>query len=185
MRIYRRDGAHATAWSAFRRFGPLSSGRFDPHLPPAGERHDGPAVYYAATAGTTDPITTALAEAFQTRVIDPLTGRPWLVAWTPRRSLRLLDLAGPWTTRAGGNQALCSGDRGVAQAWARAIHAQFPTIDGVTWNSSVIGTGRVVALFERAEDAVPHLPDLHLPLDAPALRPTLARAATTLAYALV
>lgn len=142
---------------------------------------------YAAVNGSgTNAVTTVVAEVFQaSRVIDPTTGAPWLVAWAPVRPLRLLDLAGSWTTRAGGNQALCSGDRKTAQRWARAIFEQLPDLDGLTWPSSVIGTGRNVALFDRHPTAVPTNPDWHRPLADPGLRTALIRTATGLGYGLI
>ncbi len=67
-----------------------------------------------------DDFSCALAETFQLqRAIDVTTRQPCVVWWTSTRPLYLLDLASSWTSRAGGDQALCSGDRSAAQLWTR------------------------------------------------------------------
>lgn len=140
-------------------------------------------MYVAQRGPGADALTTALAECFQaSRVIDPIVGDPWLVAWTPVTPLMLLDLASAWTTRAGGNQALCAGDRRVARRWARAIYKQLAHVDGLCCPSSILGNGRSVALFDRASNAIPLRPDLHRPLADPALQPAIARAAARIGY---
>lgn len=182
IRIYRRGGSHPAGWSDFRMFGPTAIGRFDPHLPPPRAQDRG--VMYVAQRGPgADALTTALAGCFQaSRVIDPIIDEPWLVAWTPERPLVVLDLASAWTTRAGGNQALCAGDRRVARRWARAIYEQLTDLDGLCWPSSVLGIGRSLAMFDRGSSAIPLRPDLHRPLADPALQPAIARAATRIGY---
>lgn len=182
VRIFFRGGPHPTDWSELRNAGPLAAARFDHHEPGTGR-----AVMYLARRGEPpaklDGLACALAEVFQaSRVIDTATREPWVAWWSPARPVRLLDLGSAWTTRAGGNQALCSGDRRVARAWARAIYGAFPDMDGLTWASSVVGPGRNVALTERATDSIPERPDLLRPLSDPGLAPAIQRAAQLLGY---
>ena len=92
------------------------------------------------------------------------------------------DRASAWTIRAGGNQALCSGDRRVARAWARACYEAFPGLDRLTWTSSVVGHGRRVALTERAADSIPERPDLLCPLSDPGPATAIPRAAHLIGY---
>lgn len=182
VRTFFRGGPHPSDWSELRRAGPLATARFDHHEPGTGR-----AVMYLARRGEPpaklDGLACALAEVFQgSRLIDRTTREPWVAWWTPTRPLRLLDLGSTWTTRAGGNQALCSGDRRVSRAWARAIYEAFPDMDGLTWPSSVVGPGRNVVLTERATGSVPERPDLLCPLSAPGLAPAIQRAAHLLGY---
>jgi hypothetical protein len=190
VRIFFRDGPYPSDWMEFRTDGPLASGRFDHHHPGVAA-----GVMYAARRGSPpaglDAFACAVAETFQlSRVVDVTTRQPWVVWWTPTRPLRLLDLGSTWTTRAGGNQALCSGDRNVSRSWARAIHRAIgtwtgPDLDGLTWPSSVVGPGKSVVLTERAADAIPHRPDLIRPLADPGLGPAVRRAAARIGYLVV
>ena len=182
VRIFFRGGPHPTGWSEFRHAGPLATARFDHHAPGTSR-----AVMYLARRGEPlaklDGLACALAEVFQaSRLIDTITREPSVAWWTPTRPVRLLDLGSAWTTRAGGNQALNSGDRRVARAWARAIYGAFPDLDGLTWTSSVVGPGRNVALTERAADSIPQRPDLLCPLSDPGLAPAIQRAAHPIGY---
>ena len=134
-------------------------------------------------------------EAFaDTRLIDRHDRRPWLVRFLTVRPLRLLDIGGTWPTRAGASQALAAGDHpDRTQAWARAIHAELD-VDGIRYPSSQRGHpgerrppeiplrlwGANVALFERAADALPPRPTLHLALDHPGLSTILGRVAAAL-----
>lgn len=164
-------------------FGPRPTARFDPHAPPPHVQRVG--VMYLSYRAAVPGLTTAIAESFQsTRVVDRQAEDPWVVWWTPIRPLQLLDLASTWTTRAGGNQAMCSGDRRRAREWARAIHAQLD-VDGITWTSSVLGAGRSVALWNRATDALPPLSDVNRPLADPALFPDVSQIADQLGYGLI
>lgn len=187
VRVFFREGPHPSDWMDLRTEGPLASGRFDHHQPGVPAK-----VMYLARRGDPptrmDGLACALAETFQmSRVIDVTTRQPWVVWWMPTRPLRLLDLGSTWTSRAGGNQALCSGDRGTSRSWAREIHAAGPkwpgpTLDGLTWPSSVVGPGRSVVITERAADAVPYRPDLLRPLADPGLGPAVQRAAEMAGY---
>ncbi|HWB66917.1 MAG TPA: RES family NAD+ phosphorylase [Mycobacteriales bacterium] len=180
-RIYRTGGRHPQRWNEFRAVGPVATGRFDPHpltadSEPAVARGCG--VLYAGLS-----LRTCVAESFQlARVVDRRVDRPWLVVFRPRRVLRLLDLAGTWPTRAGASQAIASGPRDRAQAWAREIRAAYDDIDGVWYRSSMDAGNPAVCLWEPATDAIPDRPWANLPLDAPGLQLPLGRAARALGY---
>jgi hypothetical protein len=178
-RLYFRAGPHATTWSQFRSYGPVSSGRFDHHSPPPHRQER--ATLYAAAEGPT-----CLAEVFQdARVIDRRRNEPWLVAFLTDGGLDLLDLTGVWPTRAGASMAINSGPRPRAQRWARVIYAAYPTIHGIYYPSSMDGNRPAVALFERALFAMPKHPRLHRALaEAPLLIP-IANAAARFGYRVV
>ncbi len=148
---------------------------------------------YVARRGNTpaplDALACAVAETFQaTRLVDTMTRDPWIVWWKPSRPIHLLDLGSAWLTRAGGNQALCSGDRRRSQTWGRSIHAAAKqwsnSIDGLSWPSSVLGPGRNAVLTEAAADAIPYRPDVLRPLHDPGLALALQRAAWSIGYLL-
>lgn len=183
-RIHRTGGEHPSQWRQFRTIGPISSARFDPHPPTADGRPvraPGFGVLYAGLS-----LRTAIAEAFQaTRVVDRRTAAPWLAVFRPTRTLRLLDLAGTWPTRAGASQAISSGPRDRARAWAREIFAAYDDIDGLWYRSSMDSGAPAVCLWERAADSVPAQPWVHLPLDAPALALPVARDCRRLGYRFV
>lgn len=141
---------------------------------------------------------TSLLEAFQaTRVVNRRRDSPWVASFALVRSVRLLDIGGSWPTRAGASQALGVGDApAVTQAWARAIHADYPDIAGIVYPSSMHGRpersrtgadliGRNVALFERAESALPSHPRMNIPLDHPGLADPLAVVADEYGYDIV
>jgi len=162
-----------------RRWGPVATCRFDPQPVPPGVSDEG--VLYAAAA-----VPTALAETFQAaRLIDRHAGAPYLSGLTVARELVVLDTGGPWPTRAGASQALNSGRRDTARAWARAIRAAFPTLDGLSYPSSMNGGQRCLVLWTPAQDALPELPVFSRALSEPALADRLAGAATRLGYRLL
>jgi hypothetical protein len=172
-RIYSRGGRDPSTWNDFRYSGPIASARFDHHVP--GE-HRG--VLYGATS-----LATCVAEVFQgTRLVDRSADDRCLTAFRTTRPVRLLDITGDWPTRAGASQAIASGPRNRAQAWARAIYDAYPTLEGVWYPSSMHGGHPAVVLFERAADALPADPDLDVPLTHPGLLPDLTRAANALGY---
>ena len=174
-RIYPRGGAHPTTWRQFRLDGPLPGARFDHHV--AGHQRG---VLYAARA-----LVTCVAEVFQaSRVVDRVAADRCLAAFRLTRSVRLLDLTRDWPTRAGASQALASGPRPRAQAWARTIYEAYPSIEGIWYPSSMHGGHPALVLFERAEGALPSTPDLDVPLTHPGLLPDLVRAAASLGYLL-
>lgn len=174
-RIFRAGGAHAAEWCAFREFGPLDA-RYDPHPEPAGE-HPGHGVMYTVLADQRpspeagSPLDSAFAacllEVFQQhRIIRRRAGSPTLAVFETVRPLRLLDLSdSDWIAVAGGNAAIASGDRERSRAWARAIRAAYPDLDGVLAASSVVPSARVAALWQPAEDALPRHPLALLELD--------------------
>lgn len=115
---------------------------------------------YAATTGPT-----GIAEVFQeSRVIDRAGNDPALVSFEVARDLLLLDLTSSWPTRAGASMAINTGQRCRAQRWARAIYSAFPALDGIYYASSMYRNAPAVALFERAESAIPTRPTFHHPL---------------------
>lgn len=186
-RIYRTAGSYPSGWNTMRDFGPTTA-RFDPHLPPprVQDRH----VLYAAGS-----IPTAIAEAFGTnRVVELSRDRPFLAAFRFRRSVRLLDLASAWPTRAGASQAISSGRKDIAREWAQAIFEEYD-IDGLWYPSSMSGTtsragdprlhGYAIALFSGARSALPARPALNIALDYPAIAPALAAAAERYGYDLI
>jgi RES domain len=180
-RIYFRGGEHPTEWNTFRAYGP-ASGRFDHHLPPP--RVQARRIYYAASG----PVT-CLAEVFQdARNVDVHRRDPWLAGFTLRRMVRLLDLRGEWPTRAGASMAINSGPRPRARRWAQAMYAAYPGAEGLWYASSMHagpeGTPPAVALFERAEDALPDRPFFHRALADSLLLIPLRNAASALGYAL-
>lgn len=148
-RVHATTGPQVLAWNGLRHLGPLATARFDPHVPPPHLQEFG-AIYCAESA------IAALAETFQERrVIDTMSRVPYLTALALRAPLQVLDLAGPWPTRVGASQAINSGPRPFAQAWARAIHAAFPALAGVLYPSSMLGGALCIALWEGASPALP------------------------------
>lgn len=178
-RIYGTAGPHAGRWDRFRHYGPVATARFDHHrLPPAAQPR---AVLYAALA-----IQTCVAEVFQdTRVIDRRRRGAWLVGFGLAREVHLLDLSGTWPTRAGASQAISSGPRDLARAWARAISDAYPDLDGLWYRSSMDGGRPAIALNERVEGDLRRQPSVHVPLTHPGLELPLARMARTLGYLLL
>jgi len=182
-RVYKRAGRHPVAWNTFRAFGPLSTARFDHHLPgrdgaPHAQRRR---IYYAAAE-----IATCLAELFQdTRTIDRAGEEATLVGFELARDVALLDLTGVWPTRAGASMALCSGPRSRTRPWSRAIYEAYREVQGLYYPSSMHAHRPAVALYERAMAALPRTPLLHRPLRDPALLADLDRVAGDLGYRLV
>ncbi|MBK9179787.1 MAG: RES domain-containing protein [Acidimicrobiales bacterium] len=72
-------------------------------------------------------------------------------------------------TRAGGNQAIRTGPRGVCRDWSRAIYRHHSHLQGLAFGSAVWGPGRCLALWERAAPAFPAAPAATRQLDDPAL----------------
>ncbi|TAK22353.1 MAG: RES domain-containing protein [Chloroflexota bacterium] len=174
-RVYARGGPYATAWDAFRAYGPTGE-RFDHHIPPA--RAQDRRILYAATSALT-----SLAEYFQaTRTINTRRRQPWLVGFRTTSDLRLLDLRSVWPTRAGGSMAINTGRRDLARAWSREIHAVYPDVHGLWYASSMHAGEPAVALYERAELFVEPQPMTNRALADPLLRDALRRAAATLGY---
>lgn len=186
FRIYAAGGAHPQRWNGFRAFGPVPNARFDHHLPPDPAPHlraaRGPerAVLYLGLG-----LRTCVAEVFQdTRTVERQHPARWLVGFRLRREARLLDLTGTWPTRAGASQAINSGRRDRARAWARVVHEAYGDVEGLWYRSSMNAGEPAVVLNERSADALPDRPDLHLPLSHPGLDLALERTAAALGYLL-
>lgn len=178
-RVHNTLGPHVLPWNRLRRYGP-AGGRFDPQPPPPGDTSGRGVLYVAA-----ERIDTAIAEVYQrTRRVDVTAAGPWLTGMRLTRSVRLLDLSGAWPTRAGASQALCSGPRPRAQAWACAIADAWPDLDGVWYPSSMLGGRYRAALWSPAEGALPDHPVLSVPLAHPALWGPLALVCEQIGYRL-
>lgn len=178
-RLYFRAGRYPGAWNRFRDFGPLRTARFDHHQAPPRVQARG---ILSAAAGPR-AIVTAIAEVFQdTRVIDPQRGAPWLAGFALARDVNLLDLTRTWPTRAGASMAINSGPRPRAQRWSRSIFAAYPEIGGLHYASSMYANRPAVALYERAQAALPSAPLFHAALTHPALFGMLRDVAVELGY---
>lgn len=177
-RIYARGGAYPTTWNAFRTYGPTNL-RFDHHDLPARQQRRG--ILYAA-----EQALTCFAEVFQdTRTIDCFSREPWLVSFSTRAPLTLLDLRGVWPTRAGASQEINTGDREKARLWSRAFYLAYPDIHGLYYPSKMHGGALSIALYERARSARPTRPGFHLPLAADELVDTIENAAADLGYLVI
>jgi len=92
-----------------------------------------------------------------------------------QRPLLLLDLCCHGAMRAGSVSALSAcADRALSQDWSRYFHATYSKIDGLKY-SSAHNEEAVVALYERAEQALVCLADM--PLNHPDLRSRILRVA--------
>jgi hypothetical protein len=184
VRVFAAGGRHEQRWNTFRTTGPLAHARFDPQPPRpgggAGPSEEG-VLYFGLS------VRTSVAEVYQqTSIVDRTTRRPHLVIFQPRRTLRLLDLTGLWPTRAGASQEISSGPKDVTQAWARAIRAAHPDLDGLWYRSSMDSGDPSVCLWDPpACDALPASPDVLLPLDSPGLDLPLSRVCEALNYTLM
>lgn len=180
VRVHALGGQHPLGWDELRAFGPTTS---RDHHPPPRRVHPSRRIAYATIGG--EAFTAALAEFFQDGAggvgpMDLVTRTPTMTAFELDAGLTLLDLDSGWVTRAGGNQAIRTGPRGVARDWARAIYRHHGDLDGLAYSSSVWGPGRCVALWERAEHALPSAPVLTRALDDPHLHVAVAIAAEQL-----
>jgi hypothetical protein len=129
---------------------------------------------------------TPLAEVFQdTRVIDRAARSPWLVAYELDADLALLDLTGTYPTRAGASMLINCGSRPRARAWSRAFYEAYPKIQGLHYASCMHENRPSLALYERAEAAIPAQPSFHRALSDQALRLMLRNAAVKLNYLLL
>ena len=177
-RVYSQGGHFPTTWNEFRAYGPTDS-RFDHHIPPAAVQAR--KIMYGARHGPT-----CIAEVFQPgRTIDRTSRSPWLAGFRLTKALSLLNLTGAWPTRAGASMAINTGLRSRARLWSQAIYETYPTIDGLFYCSSMDANRSAVALYERAESALPSTPTFHRALSDPAMETTLKRAAHRFGYALL
>jgi hypothetical protein len=177
-RIYFTAGAHPATWDGFRFFGPTPS-RFDHHEPP-------PQVQQRGILCVAREPTTCVAEVFQaTRGVDRTSSSPWLAGFQLEREVVLLDLTGVWPTQAGASMAINTGQRPRARRWSRAIYAEYATVEGLLYASSMHANRPAVALYERARGAMPATPVFNRALSDPALLPRLSAAAGRLGYRIV
>jgi hypothetical protein len=173
-RIYAAGGKHPGNWRAFRAYGP-STARFD-HQPPPPREHPKRRITYLAAAVPDRhgvPLRICLAEVFRDRgVVELRRDDPYFTLFNPIRELRLLDLSdSDWVSLAGGNGAITSGARYQSRSWARAIYRCYKDVlDGVIYSPSNLAPARPVALWERAEDALPERPAFNEPLTHVGLR---------------
>jgi len=166
-RVYNAGGEYPTYWDTFRAWGPTGS-RFDHHRLPKRVQERG--IMYVAENGPT-----CFAEFFQTfRRIDRALDHPWFVGFFTATELTLLDLCGSWPTRAGGSQEINTGRRATSRAWSRAIYMAYPHIDGLYYPSKMLGRTCSLALYERAQHAIPGAPVFHESLLS--LKPAMLRA---------
>ena len=178
FRVYFRSGPYPGTWNQFRHYGPTNA-RFDHHEPPPRVQDRG--ILYAAGHPRTP-----LAEVFQAgRTINARRDEPWLVGFRLVTDVRLLDLTGLWSTRAGASLAISSGARPVARRWSGAIYEAYPAAAGLWYGSSMDGNAPCVALFERAQAALPGRPSFHRALADETLRAFLETCSEVLGYRLV
>lgn len=179
-RIYFRGGHHPTTWGDFRYVGPTDA-RFDHHLGEEPIQQDR-AILYAAD----DPVT-CFAEVFQkARVINRWHKEPWLVGFEVSGPIQLLDLTGPFPTRAGASMGLMTGPRSVSRNWSQAFYETYREIGGLYYSSSMHANRPAMVLTDRAKvtGVIPEQPSFHRSLGDPAVLSFLKNAAHTLGYAL-
>lgn len=186
-RVWFAGSRHPSGFAHFRTFGPTTS-RFDHHLPaPDGAPVSGDrGILYAVEEGE-EAFATALAEVFQgTRTIELRAEAPIVSLFAARRDLRLLDLTGHWATRVGASAAISSGSRERARGWSRDLYEAHPDVDGLRYRSSMSGGRSIaVALYERAQDAMPPSAAVSMPLRDPAIRDPVIAAAARVGYQVI
>jgi hypothetical protein len=139
-------------------------------------------VLYAAV----DPVT-CFAEVFQkTRVINRWHQEPWLVGFEIAAPILLLDLTGPFPTRAGASMGLMTGARSVSRNGAKGFYRAYPEIAGLYYPSSMHMTRPAMVLTDRASTAgvIPEQPSFHRSLGDPAILSLLKNAARVVGYVL-
>jgi hypothetical protein len=93
----------------------------------------------------------ALTETFQRTTLIPVHDPSlWLFSWQPVRALRLLDVRYEFGAVNGAAAVFSGADKSIVRQWARAAHQQWPDMDGIIYNSKVVG-GSSIALFTHAE----------------------------------
>ena len=177
-RIYFIAGPYAQQWNTFRTFGPISA-RFDHHVDPPHEQSRG--ILYSARDGTT-----CFAEVFQrTRTINRRRRHPWLVGFRLVRNVCVLSLAGAWPTRAGASMAINTGSRARARLWSQAIYDAYADVQGISYCSKMNQNAPALALYERAELALPAVPEFNRPLSDPGLAVSIDEVARRLGFAVL
>lgn len=181
VRVHPLGGTYPTAWNEFRAFGPTKS-RFD-HQPPPRRNHPTRRISYLTTGP--EAFVAALAEWFQddgggVGPFDLALRSPAVTILVTTSQLTLLDLNGGWVTRAGGNQAIRTGPRGVCRDWSRTIYRHRQHLHGLAFGSAVWGPGRCLALWERASSVFPAAPTATRQLADPGMKPVIMNAAQRL-----
>ena len=121
----------------------------------------------------------------ETRTIDPYAANvPRLAEFAFVADLRLLDVAGPWITRAGGSMAINSGLRDAARRWSRSIYDAFPDIHGLRYASSLHANQPCYAFYDRAAPSIAATPLFDEQLSHPELETLVDDAARILGYTL-
>jgi RES domain-containing protein len=172
VRIHSAAGRHPLRWDQPREsLDPIA--RFDPHAAgPVG-------VWYAALR-----LETALAEAFQETCT--VAGGPALPSMCIARltATRLLDLGSRWATRATCGALITTAPHAQTQAWAAAIRASFPDLDGLVWPSSVDPAGQAIVLWTSPGGRPPLMkrPDLVRALADRAIARHIAAATQAIGY---
>ena len=168
------------AWNELRHWGPAPGTRFDPQEPPSAAGQPEGVQYVGASA------LIALTEAFQsTRAIPVHDDSLWLFGWEPARPMRLLDVRYTFGAANGTNAAFSTADKSVVRQWARAAHLRWTDMDGIVYNSKVVG-GSSIALFSHAavEPVWPANPTYARALSDPAARPLLQKVADRVRWGL-
>lgn len=174
-RVHAGSGPHGLRWDELRSFGPLPSGRFDPHVEPAHEQAE--LVGYFAHDWAS-----CLAEVFQTnREIRPRRNDPWITGFETAGPVRLLDLRDTWAVAIGASHAINTGPKNVCRAWSRALRQAFPHADGLATTSAMTGRPSITA-YAPMTTALPDRPSFSAPLAAPALRARVATVADEIGY---
>lgn len=177
-RVHLRAGPHPTEWFAFRSFGPLPAGRFDPHDLPTGPDKLQTVAYTGRRTDDVDALTVCLAEAYQrTRTINVRLHDPHFTVFTLALPVHLLALG--HTTA----------NRQQTQDWARQRYATTPPSDGVIYPSEQarsLGHAENICLWgPHAVNALPQHPLMSRPLSDPALLGAVQEACTRLGYLLI
>ena len=135
-------------------------------------------ILYAATE-----IYTCFGERFQVgRTIERSRFESWLVGFALSHDVATLDLTGAWPTRAGASMVLASGPHSRARRWSQRIYEDYPAIEGLYYPSSMHANRPAVALYERAEAALPGSPTFNRALSDPLLDGVVAQACSVLGY---
>ena len=95
---------------------------------------------------------------------DPLSNRPVSVVRRP------CGRTPPWLGRSG------------KSTWSPRVYEDYPAVQGLYYASSMDGNRPAVALYERAQDALPARPLFHRVLADPGLNGAVARAALLFDY---
>lgn len=99
---------------------------------------------------------TCLAEVFQEkRTIDCHSRLLIYAGFALNEDILLLDLTGAFVTAIGASTVIHSGPRTRTRRWSQRLYEAYPQIDGILYCSSMNGNAPAIALFERAQRAIP------------------------------